>query len=146
MTSPSAQQMTPSAGLMAAAFKAGVVPKLREVDQPVVKCGSMPKAVSNVAQNSVQKEKELLFQEQQRQRQQKQQEEREMQQQKLDEQRQQRHLEEERQKQMAAPAPPPSLRPEFLKMADLVNLKISKINKKNILQNLLKNSKLKKNS
>ena len=89
------RQMTPSAGLLAAAFKTGAIPKLKEVNEPVVKNGTMPKT----AQNSVQKEKELLFQDQQRQRQQKQQQERELQQQerefqqqKLDEQKKQQQL------------------------------------------------------
>ena len=96
------QQMTPSANLMANAFNLGSVPKLKKVPQPVVKNGSMPKP----AQNSVQKQKEILFEEQKKQREEKLRHERMMQQEKIErEQQEQQRIREEQQRIANEPKP-----------------------------------------
>ena len=93
------RQMTASAGLIASAFKTGMVPSLKKVDQPVVKNHGVPQ--SQKPQNSVQREKEMIFQEEQRQR---------LEKQKLEREAEQKRIEEEkaRQAQLRKPVGPPA--------------------------------------
>ena len=103
------RQMTASAGLIASAFKTGMVPSLKKVDQPVVKNHGVP---NQKPQNSVQREKEMIFQEEQRQRLEKQKVEREAEIKRIEE-------EKARQAQIQKPVAPPApmkskLRAHFL--------------------------------